>query len=102
MAGAKPQVTLTRKLPDSVETRMRELFDARLNDEDAPFSREQLKEAMSVSDVLVPTVTDKIDSEIIAAAGKNLKLIASFGTGVDHIDLKSAKSLFGLPSKTKK
>ena len=51
MAGAKPQVTLTRKLPDSVETRMRELFDARLNEEDAPFSRQQLKEAMSVSDV---------------------------------------------------
>lgn len=91
MAGAKPQVTLTRKLPDSVETRMRELFDARLNEEDAPFSRQQLKEAMSVSDVLVPTVTDKIDAEIIAAAGKNLKLIASFGTGVDHIDLKAAR-----------
>ncbi len=91
MAGVKPHVTLTRKLPDSVETRMRELFDAHLNDKDAPFSSDQLKEAMATSDVLVPTVTDRIDAEIIAAAGPNLKLIASFGTGVDHIDLKAAR-----------
>ncbi len=91
MAGVKPQVTLTRKLPDSVETRMRELFDAYLNEQDAPFSRDELKKAMATSDVLVPTVTDRIDAEIIAAAGPNLKLIASFGTGVDHIDLKAAR-----------
>jgi glyoxylate reductase len=91
MAGAKPHVTLTRKLPDSVETRMRELFDTHLNEEDTPFTRDQLKEAMAQSDVLVPTVTDRIDAEIVAAAGKNLKLIASFGTGVDHIDLKATR-----------
>jgi glyoxylate reductase len=91
MVGTKPQVTLTRKLPDSVETRMRELFDTRLNKKDKPFTKDQLKEAMAQSDVLVPTVTDRINSEIIAAAGEKLKLIASFGTGVDHIDLKAAR-----------
>ncbi len=90
MASPKPLVTLTRKLPDSVETRMRELFDAKLNDNDTPFSQEQLKKAVAAANVLVPTVTDRIDAEIIAAAGSNLKLIASFGTGVDHIDLKAA------------
>ena len=87
----KPLVVLTRKLPEVVETRMRELFDARLNDNDTAFSKLELKEAMKKADVIVPTVTDKIDSEIIESAGKNLKLIASFGTGVDHIDLNSAK-----------
>ncbi len=89
-SSMKPLVTLTRKLPDSVETRMRELFDAQLNDSDTPFSRADLKAAVAASAVLVPTVTDKIDEDIIASAGGNLKLIASFGTGVDHIDLKAA------------
>ena len=86
----KPLVILTRRLPDIIETRMRELFDARLNELDAAFSRQKLKESMKEADVLVPTVTDKIDEEIIESAGNKLKLIASFGTGVDHIDLKAA------------
>lgn len=91
MAGSKPLVTLTRKLPDAVETRMRELFDAKLNDQDKPFSQDELKQAVQEAHVLVPTVTDRIDADVIAAAGPNLKLIASFGTGVDHIDLKAAR-----------
>ena len=86
----KPKVIVTRKLPDNIETRMRELFDTKLNDSDIPFSAEKLEEAVKEADILVPTVTDKIDSNIIKNAGSNLKLIASFGTGVDHIDLKSA------------
>ena len=89
--SSKPLVILTRKLPESIETRMRELFDARLNEDDTPYSQKQLKEAMNNAEVLVPTVTDKINADIIGAAGSNLKLIASFGTGVDHIDLKAAK-----------
>lgn len=89
--ATKPHVILTRKLPDSVETRMRELFSAELNSSDTPFSRERMKEAVARADVLVPTVTDRIDAEIIKAAGPKLKLIASFGTGVDHIDLKAAR-----------
>lgn len=91
MADSKPLVILTRKLPDTVETRMRELFNAELNASDEAFSRDQLMQAASRADVLVPTVTDRIDAEVIAAAGPNLKLIASFGTGVDHIDLKAAR-----------
>ena len=86
----KPSIILTRQLPESVETRMRELFNATLNETDEAMSREALKEAVAKADVLVPTVTDIIDAEIIAAAGPQLKLIASFGVGVDHIDLAAA------------
>jgi len=87
----KPKIILTRQLPDSIETRMRELFNATLNETDMPLSKEELIAAVQNADVLVPTVTDTIDEEIIAAAGPQLKLIASFGVGVDHIDLKAAR-----------
>jgi len=92
MTQKKPVVHLTRKLPDSTETRMRELFDARLNQTDAPPSKGDLQAMMQEADVLVPTVTDRIDAELIAGAGDQLKLIASFGTGVDHIDLGAARA----------
>ncbi|MCW2235624.1 2-hydroxyacid dehydrogenase [Azospirillum canadense] len=88
----KPIVVVTRKLPDVVETRMMELFDARLNSDDAPLTHAQLIDAAQVADVLVPTVTDRIDGDIIEKAGPQLRLIASFGTGVDHIDLKAARA----------
>src|SRR6201985_2855912 len=87
----KPLVIVTRKLPDSVELRMRELFDVRFNPDDKPMTQAQLVEAVKTADVLVPTVTDKIDSRVLAQAGPELKLIASFGTGVDHIDLDTAR-----------
>ncbi len=86
----KPLVVVTRKLPEAVETRMRELFDARLNHDDVPMSREALIEAVRTADVLVPTVTDDITAEIIAAAGERLKLIANFGNGFDNIDVAAA------------
>ena len=88
----KPKVILTRKLPDSVETRMRELFDAELSADDVQLSSDELVQLMQQADVLVPTVTDKIDAEMLDQAGPQLKLIASFGTGVDHIDLDAAKA----------
>ena len=88
----KPKVILTRKLPDSVETRMRELFDAELSADDVQLSSDALVQLMQQADVLVPTVTDKIDAEMLDQAGPQLKLIASFGTGVDHIDLDAAKA----------
>ncbi len=91
MSQKKPYVILTRTLPGSIETRMRELFDARLNETDKALSQEALVEAVQTADVLVPTVTDRIDAELIAKAGDQLKLIASFGTGVDHIDLAAAR-----------
>src|SRR5580704_7862224 len=86
----KPLVIITRKLPEAVETRMRELFDARLNHDDAPMTAAQLAEAIAAADVLVPTITDRIDAALIAKAGPNLKLIANFGAGVDNIDVKTA------------
>ncbi|HXC55743.1 MAG TPA: D-glycerate dehydrogenase [Rhizomicrobium sp.] len=90
MPPRKPLVIVTRKLPDAIETRMRELFDARLNVDDRPMGQAELIEAMQKADVLVPTVTDRIDSKVIVRAGPNLKLIANFGTGVDNIDVKTA------------
>jgi glyoxylate reductase len=86
----KPLVYITRKLPDVVETRMRELFDAELNIDDRPRTREELITAIGRVDVLVPTVTDRIDAELIEAAGPQLKLIASFSNGIDHVDVEAA------------
>ena len=92
MSQSKPKVILTRKLPETIETRMRELFDTTLNDSDKALSCDELEMAVKTADVLVPTVTDKIDADLIAKAGSQLRLIASFGTGVDHIDLAAAKA----------
>ena len=86
----RPLVVVTRKLPDSVETRMRELFDTQLNIDDAPMSQAQLAAAMRSADVLVPTVTDRIDAAVLKDAGDRLKLIANFGNGVDNIDVAAA------------
>jgi glyoxylate reductase len=88
----KPLVIVTRKLPDVIETRMMELFDVRLNLDDRPMTQSQLVEAVRAAVVLVPTVTDHIDAAVLSQAGPQLKLIANFGTGVDHIDLKTALS----------
>src|ERR671912_1806212 len=86
----RPVVVVTRRLPDVIETRLRELFDTRLNLEDRPLSSEELAEAVKTADVLVPTITDEIDASIIGQAGPGLKLIANFGNGVDNIDVSAA------------
>ena len=88
--GKKPLVVVTRRLPDSVEMRMRELFDARLNADDKPMSQAQLAEAAKTADVIVPTVTDHIDRSVLSQSGERLKLIANFGNGVDNIDVATA------------
>src|SRR5499425_2861685 len=88
----KPLVVVTRKLPDSIETRMRELFDARLNLDDKPMTAAELAETVKSADVLVPTVTDRIDSSVLSRASDKLKLIANYGNGVDHIDVATALS----------
>jgi len=90
MPKKKPLVVVTRRLPESVETRMRELFDARLNVDDRPLSQAELIEAVKTADVLVPTVTDRIDAAVLSQAGGNLKLVANFGNGVDNIDVATA------------
>jgi glyoxylate reductase len=83
-------VHVTRKLPEPVEARMRELFDASLNTSDTPMTRAELVSSVQTADVLVPTVTDRIDKGLIEEAGPRLKLIANFGNGVDHIDVAAA------------
>ena len=90
MTKKKPVVVVTRRLPELVETRMRELFDARLNLDDKPMTQAEIVEAMREADVLVPTITDHINAAMIAQAGEQMRLIANFGNGVDHIDVTSA------------
>ena len=91
MTKQKPLVVVTRRLPDRIETRMRELFNASLNIDDRPLTKDELMEAVKTAQVLVPTVTDDIDADVITAAGEQLKLIANFGNGVDHIDIAAAQ-----------
>jgi glyoxylate reductase len=86
----KPLVVVTRKLPDHVETRMCELFDTRLNENDKPMDRTELIEAVKTAEVLVPTVTDQIDAAVLTQAGEQLRLVANFGNGVDNIDVTAA------------
>lgn len=88
----KPLVIVTRKLPEQVEKRMAELFNVRLNADDHAFSEDELISAVKEADILVPTVTDKITASVIAKASPNLKMIANYGVGVDHIDLNAAKN----------
>ncbi|WP_420470511.1 2-hydroxyacid dehydrogenase [Brevundimonas sp. FT23042] len=90
MSAPRLKVVLTRRLPDAVETRMRELFDAELNLTDRPMDRAALEAAVQRADVLSPTITDVIDADLIAKAGPQLKMIANFGAGVDHIDIDAA------------
>jgi glyoxylate reductase len=91
MAKQKPLVVVTRKLPDVIETRMMELFEVRLNLNDEPIGLERLIDAARSAEVLVPTVTDRITATVLNNAGDRLKLVANYGTGVDHIDLKCAR-----------
>ncbi|MDQ0465284.1 glyoxylate reductase [Caulobacter ginsengisoli] len=94
MAAQKPKVVVTRKLPDPVETRMLELFgkETELNFDDTPFTADRLLDAMNRCDVLVPTITDRLDKALLARAGERLKLIANFGAGVDNIDVATANA----------
>jgi glyoxylate reductase len=87
-------------LPEAVETRLSELFDVRLRDDDTPLTREELTEAVKTADILVPTVTDTIDAALIAQASEKLKLIANYGAGVDHIDVATARQRGILVSNT--
>ncbi|MBI6629703.1 2-hydroxyacid dehydrogenase [Pontibaca salina] len=91
MSRDRLSVVVTRRLPEAVETRLSELFDVRLREDDAQMTREELVEAVKTADVLVPTITDQIDAGLIARAGERLKLIANYGAGVDHIDVSTAR-----------
>ena len=99
-ASKRLSVAVTRRLPEAVETRMKELFDVSLRDSDTKLSRDELVALMRSCDVLVPTVTDIIDANMLAQAGEKLKLIANYGAGVDHIDVISARQRGVLVSNT--
>jgi glyoxylate reductase len=88
----RPKVIVTRRLPLAIEKRMAELFDVEFNRDDLPMDAATLADAVARADVLVPTVTDRIDAALLARAGDRLKLVANFGMGVDHIDLKAARA----------
>ncbi len=92
MNKPRPTVVVTRRLPEVVEARMAELFDVRLRDTDTPMDRAELAAALRDADVVVPTITDRIDAGLLAQAGPQLRLIANYGAGVDHIDVESARS----------
>ena len=100
MSKQQLSVVVTRRLPEVVETRLAELFDVRLRETDVPMTRAELAEAIKTCDVLVPTITDQIDNALISQAGGRLKLIASYGAGVDHIDVATARQQGVLVSNT--
>jgi glyoxylate reductase len=100
MPSERLSVVVTRRLPDAVETRLKELFDVTLRDDDTPMSKQALAEAVKSADVLVPTVTDTIDAALLAQAGPQFKLIANYGAGVDHIDVATARQRGILVSNT--
>ncbi|MBK5945229.1 D-glycerate dehydrogenase [Rhodobacter veldkampii DSM 11550] len=100
MPAPRLSVVLTRRLPEVVETRMKELFDVELRENDIRMSRDELAAAMRRADVLVPCVTDPIDAALLAQAGDKLKLIANYGAGIDHIDVASARQRGVLVSNT--
>ena len=92
MIVKKPTVFITRKLPKKIETRMKELFDTTLNETDILLSEDQLVEVFKKYQIIVPSIADKITKKVLSAASENLKLIANFGAGTDHIDLETAES----------
>lgn len=100
MPSERLNVVVTRRLPDAVETRLKELFNVTLRDDDTPMTREELVAAVQTADVLVPCITDKIDAGLIGQAGDRLKLIASFGAGIDHVDVNTARQRGILVSNT--
>tara|TARA_R110002073_G_scaffold1471_18_gene10248 strand:- start:2701 stop:3687 length:987 start_codon:yes stop_codon:yes gene_type:complete len=100
MAAKRLSVVVTRRLPDPVETRLKELFDAELREDDSKMTRDELVAAMRRADVIVPTVTDHIDAPMLAQAGERLKLIANYGAGIDNVDVASARQRGVLVSNT--
>ncbi len=100
MPTKRLSVVVTRRLPEVVETRMKELFDITLRDPDTPMTRDELVGALAQADVLVPTITDSVDAGLLAQAGPRLRLIANYGAGVDHIDVATARQRGILVSNT--
>ncbi|MCY4261669.1 MAG: D-glycerate dehydrogenase [Rhodobacteraceae bacterium] len=100
MSVSRLKVAVTRKLPEGVEKRLSELFDTTLRHDDTPMTKGELAMAMASANVLVPTITDSIDHALLAKAGPQLRLIANYGAGFDHIDIETARQRGILVSNT--
>jgi len=87
----RPKVIVTRKLPGVVEEQLVARFDAELNPEDVPFTNPQIGDALKRADVLVSALGDQLTAGVLARAGAQMRLIANFGAGIDHIDIESAR-----------
>jgi glyoxylate reductase len=92
VVSEKPVVVLTRRWPEAVEAQMAAIFDLRINPSDQPMSRDQLAQALLDADVICPTVTDKVDAQLLSAANVRTRLLANFGVGFNHIDIAAAKA----------
>ncbi|KPU83501.1 2-hydroxyacid dehydrogenase [Marinosulfonomonas sp. PRT-SC04] len=100
MPEERLSVVVTRRLPEAVEMRMKELFDVELRETDVPMTRDEIVDAMKRADVLVPTLSDTVDAKMLTQAGDQLRLIANYGAGVDHIDVQTARQRGVLVSNT--
>ncbi len=92
MTSSKPKILVTRRLPASIEARMATLFETDVNDADIALTTEDILSGLEGKDVLVCTITDRIDADLIARLPRSVRLIAQFGNGVDNIDLDAAWS----------
>lgn len=90
MTASRPKVLVTRRLPEAIEARMGTLFETDINDGDVPLTHDDLLEGLAGKDVLVCSITDHIDADLIARLPKSVRLIAQFGNGVDNIDIDAA------------
>ena len=88
---SKPRVVVSRKWPQEVERKMRELFDVQLNEEDIPMSVSQMHEALRTADAFCPTVSDNVSAEVLSVDNLKAGIIGSYGVGFNHIDLEAAR-----------
>ncbi|QXT35509.1 D-glycerate dehydrogenase [Sphingomonas sanguinis] len=86
------KLLVTRRLPEFVEQHLSATWDTTLNADDTPLSRDALVRAMTEYDAWMPTITDRVDAELIATPGRRVRILANYGAGVDHIDLAAARA----------
>lgn len=90
-ASDRPRVLVTRRLPDAVERAVADRFDATLNRDDVPLDAAALAGALATHDALLVTVTDRLTRDVLQAAPRRARIVASFGVGVNHVDLAAAR-----------
>ena len=91
MTAPRPSVVVTRRLPAPVEEQLAQEFDARLNRDDHPLSVAELQDALGTADALLPTVTDRLNGDVLSVEPLRVRIIANYGVGFNHIDVTAAK-----------